>query len=610
MTFSRFGRSLSCLLQVTASLALVAAGLLSSACATSAEWRWDDAPRVVAMSDVHGAHDAFVRTLNASGLLDDNGRWSGGDSHLVITGDLLDRGPDSRDVMDLLMRLEDEAPESGGQVHLLLGNHEVMNLVGDLRYVSEEEYAAFAADEDAGEREHWYGQHLSRLGVEDSVAIREEFERRYPPGFFAHRRAFRADGHYGAWLLQKPVIVVIDGTAFVHGGLAPSVAESGLEGVNRGMVERLRDYVEAMAALTDGGVLQPGDSFYNHSRILDALPVEADRPADVEAAIETLRDLEDSPIHDSDSPLWYRGTVGCSPIVETARLVPVLEVLEASRVVVGHTPTVTHGVLSRLDGRVLEIDTGMLHAYYDGSGHALVIEGDALSVIDEQGAADAIEPDPRLNTEGPVTAAELEEALASGELTEGDKLDDGALAISVRFGEQGYGARFFPARKRDELPELAAYRLDRLLGLYMVPVTVARNVDGREGSLQLLPDELRNERERAEARAGASAWCPLQDQWAAMYRFDTLTFKPVRSAEQILYDRSNWQLILSGHADAFGNGRGRPPYLKEVEVTMDTAWRDALGALSDARLDEALGDILDRSSLRALKRRRDDLLLP
>jgi len=110
-------------------------------------YRFDDAAGVVALSDIHGAYEGFVSALAEAGVVDADGGWQAGARRLVITGDLTDRGPDSRAAMDLLMRLENEAAATGGRVHVLLGNHEVMNLVGALRYVSPGEYAAFAGEE-------------------------------------------------------------------------------------------------------------------------------------------------------------------------------------------------------------------------------------------------------------------------------------------------------------------------------------------------------------------------------------------------------------------------------------------------------------------------------
>src|SRR4249920_2247602 len=111
---------------------------------------------------------------------DDAQHWRGGASHLVSLGDLIDRGPGSRQVLDLLMRLEQEAQKAGGAVHVLLGNHEVMNLVGDLRYVPAAEFTTFAGPEDTKLREEaWH-----KVLAQEPAAVRAEFDAAFPAGFF------------------------------------------------------------------------------------------------------------------------------------------------------------------------------------------------------------------------------------------------------------------------------------------------------------------------------------------------------------------------------------------------------------------------------------------
>jgi hypothetical protein len=77
------------------------------------------------ISDVHG-HLADLRAhLLAAGLLDHDDRWAGGDDHLWVLGDLIDRGPDGIGVVRLVRSLQEQAPE---QVHMLMGNHESLML--------------------------------------------------------------------------------------------------------------------------------------------------------------------------------------------------------------------------------------------------------------------------------------------------------------------------------------------------------------------------------------------------------------------------------------------------------------------------------------------------
>jgi Calcineurin-like phosphoesterase len=120
--------------------------------------RTADAPQVViAIGDVHGDFDDFCMILKRVGLIDEKLHWAGGHATLVQTGDLLDRGLKERQALDLMMSLEEEAAKAGGQVVALLGNHEMMNLMGDLRYVTPELYASFSTpDSDARRRTGWW----------------------------------------------------------------------------------------------------------------------------------------------------------------------------------------------------------------------------------------------------------------------------------------------------------------------------------------------------------------------------------------------------------------------------------------------------------------------
>jgi len=98
--------------------ALLLAALLCNNLATAADlprkWQWTTSEQVVVIGDVHGAYHSLVDLLEQSDLISSDGRWSGGTSHLVMLGDFLDRGPRSREVLDLVMRLQDEAKETGG----------------------------------------------------------------------------------------------------------------------------------------------------------------------------------------------------------------------------------------------------------------------------------------------------------------------------------------------------------------------------------------------------------------------------------------------------------------------------------------------------------------
>jgi hypothetical protein len=271
--------------------------------------------RIVAVGDVHGGFDEFVRVLQDAGVVNRRRQWSGGRTTLVQTGDILDRGPHSRKVMDLLITLERQAAKVGGQVHALVGNHEAMNIAGDLRYVSPEEFAAFRTADSRDLRDTAY-ERLADPERKNDRAYREEWEAERPLGWVEHRLAFGSDGKYGRWLRQRDAITTVDGVLFVHGGLSPTYADQ--------TVGQLNDTIRA--------------EFTDMTRLVDGVAL------------------------DEQGPLWYRGLA----LEPEEQIAPHVDQLLAhhgvSRIVVGHT--VTPGViLPRLGGKVILIDVGLSEAY-------------------------------------------------------------------------------------------------------------------------------------------------------------------------------------------------------------------------------------------------------
>ncbi|MDH3273449.1 MAG: metallophosphoesterase [Gammaproteobacteria bacterium] len=584
-----------------------------AAVANASQWQFDNIDRVVAISDIHGAYGPMVATLQNAGVLDDELAWSGGGTHLVIVGDILDRGPKSRAAMDLLMRVEDEAAIVGGKVHVLIGNHEAMNLVGDLRYVSKAEYAAFADDELAEDRDIWFAAYAAdRGGAEPTEALRAEFDRSYPIGFFAHRRAFSSSGRYGRWLSQKPVVVVINETAFVHGGVSPMIGQIGLDGVNGRLRQELVDYLRNLEVLYEAGVLLPTDNFYEHPMLLEKYLAPLTTEARVIDAMSAVKRLNLSKIHASDGPLWYRGNIACNELVEEDRLDVSLRAIGAKRVVIGHTPTLGRRIMQRFDGRIYEVDTGMLNEHYAGSGNALVMEQGRIFVINQDSEElFSVVPHPRRvgsRQGGYLDAADIEQLLASGNIASTRQDEAGRQLVTVSNGLRGVEAVFAKQSARGFYPEVAAYRLDRLLELDMVPVTAMRELDGEAGSLQFLPYGSIDEVQRAESGKGSSATCPLADQWDAMFVFDALIYNDGRFAQSIRYSQDNWQLLLVGHNRAFARKKGRPKFLQGKELNLTNAWKDALTALSDDVLEDQFSDVLDKKRRRSLGARRNELL--
>ncbi|MDX2412393.1 MAG: metallophosphoesterase [Woeseiaceae bacterium] len=594
-------------------LALLICPFLLCAAAAADDWHYSDVKRIVAVGDVHGAYDALISTLQYSDVIDGDLAWVGGSAHLVFTGDLLDRGPKSRLVMDLIIRLEQEASSAGGMVHLVLGNHEVMNLIGDLRYVSAAEYAAFLDLESAEEREQWYQKY--RLGKPDDSEesiVRWEFDEKAPPGYFGHRRAFRPDGTYGKWLLDKPLMIVINDTLFVHGGVPPLVAERGLAGGNIGLKKELFNYVTARVKLEDAAVMSPVDRFKAVPSMLKQKNLAGEIPDEYFIAMLNILALSQSPLYGPASPTWYRGTATCNTLVEGDQLNFALNKVGAERVVMGHTSTITHQVQQRMNGRIVEIDTGMLKASYEGSGNALIIEGGELSVVNQDGRTDLSPIEPPMivgNDSIAISDAVLADILANGNAAELSDAGTERRLVQVTAGEHSVLAYFreHSGEERD-VPELAAYKLDRMLQLGMVPMTVRREIDGTQGTLEYVPAGTITEFDRAATGKGAQATCSIGKQTGAMRVFDTLINNSARTPSSMLYNPDDLSLMLVDHERSFGADLERPAYLTDIAPAIGDQWCAALSELNDEALRAELGDVLNDDQLAALGARRDALL--
>ncbi len=597
-------------------LAAATAASPGGTAAADSPYRVEGARRVVAFADVHGAYDALAALLRSQGIVDASLRWSGGDAQLVSTGDLVDRGADSRKVLDLLMRLEGEAREAGGAVHVLLGNHEVMNLVGDLRYVNAGEYAAFAGNDDETLREAAWKEAVAR----EPALPRADFDARFPPGYFAHRQAFSPSGTYGAWLLQRPFVLVVGDTAFAHGGLPPIVAEQGLDAANATLHAQLAGYFAAWKNVAAAHPLPGPDDFRGRPAALTAAGA-----ADAAAAVAAL---QEAPAFTTDGPTWYRGQALCHPFIEEENLAAALARLDVARLVVGHTVTPTRRVASRFDGRVILLDTGMLAEAYEGRAAALVIEGGRVGAAYADRPGELAPPEPLPRAVGPRPGAMDDDALAAwlaaAEIVGSEDLPAGitepqritlrkdgvemravAKQLSTDFGA-GHSTKSLNEGDRFEY-DVAAYALDRLLGLDMVPVTVARKVGGHMSAVQFWVEGSINARQMIEAKLAPEGWCPVDPQYNLMNVFDVLVHNTDRTQENLLLTR-DWNVVLIDHSRAFTLEQDAPRLLYQKPVDLPPAFAKRLAALDREALDRSLGPWLHRRQIDALLKRRDRLL--
>jgi len=593
---------------------LIATIALSSppeARAQSAPLQWNGIDRVVAFADVHGAYTELLELLRETGIVDARDHWAAGNTHLVSLGDLLDRGADSRKVMDLLMRLQGEAQATGGQLHVLLGNHEVMNILGDLRYVEATEYASYGDLESSAERAELRQAWETAQGAGSGAA----FDQKFPPGYFGHRAAFSPKGKYGQWLLTLPVAIMLNDTLFMHAGPSNVLHGMSLQELNLRYRTALTDYLGLAGRLEQAKLLQAGDEYYARPQLAkDRLAATAAvNGGTSDAALTDTTQRFDmvaiSALLSQDGPNWYRGTALCNEAAEADVLLPLLQQFGAARLVVGHTPTRDSRAATRFDGRVVKLDAGMNRAVYNGRGAALFLQPSGLTVrYAGQPDATPLKPEGLFVVPNDLDDASVLAALREGEVTVTGPRGPNELNVSVSQGGKHIPAVFQIRGENSTRNEVAAYRLDRLLGLGLVPVTVAREVQGQRGVLQGRPLKWVTQAEVQQQSLRSGGWCRAEPQFQLVYTFDALIGNEGRTAESLLFDSDDWFVYVTSHERAFGTTKGLPAYLKARPPTPGAEVRRRMGTLDEASLQAALGDLVSARGRKAILERRDALL--
>jgi len=605
--------------------------------------------RIVAVGDVHGSYDGLVTILKKSALIDDKNRWVGGNTLLVQTGDILDRGVDVRKVMDLLMSLQRQAGTAGGRVVVLLGNHEVMNIIGITEGVNPDAYKSFIAP-DSEERqkkafEKWYA--LFGAGIEQDnenpEAYIEKWMEEHPPGFFEYIDAMGPEGRYGRWIRSFPTMFKYGATLFLHGGISPVYQEYSVEAINQNIAADILEYDSIKAYLINRGFAEP---YYTVSEIAsvvagilkaaeeeilpESMVVDIPRLTEIEAYFKGL--YETSSIFIEEGPLWFRGFAQW-PDEQLMTYIPEwLEISNAWRVIVSHTPRPGGRIESRLDGSIFLIDTGMLSEFYEG-GQASALEmknGDVFAFY-EKGERYQFPPpkadygiehvwtdlDGNLLPFDTVKEIELSLETASAVSTEvittgvnkPQKVlleKDGVRFNAIfRYQSETQLRRSVPGSRsrtryfRDSYhSEIAAYEMNGILGLNNIPPTVYRTLNGVTGTMQLWAEQTMMEYNIApEDILPPGLATPYNRQKRDMRVFDNLINNIDRNRTNILFD-NNGRLILIDHTRSFAMDRTLPRP-EEVVGCSRRLWH-VLRHLDESEVRRRLSPYLKSSEIDAL----------
>lgn len=308
--------------------------------------------RVIVLGDLNAQNALLRRYLIDLKLMHrKTGAWIGGKTVFVQMGDIPNRGPAARAAMDLMIELRPQAQAAGGDIYWLLGNHEVMSVLGHEAYVTAEEYLEFARPDEIDafytDRTRYIYEQLGAPDVGGYVeplgGKMRAWEEMNAPGREVYRKMMGPTGRYGKYIRRLPIAFRFDQLLFVHGGLSPTWAAHGIEGLQR--------------LSRDEWAKKP--HFYQE---LDPQSI----------------------FRDPLGPLWHRAYCVAKAKMVKTDLAAALDLIGAKMMFVGHTRTdsVDAGAMSqpllRQRGKVIMTDVGLGDPGEPGS--VLVIEKSKIEV--------------------------------------------------------------------------------------------------------------------------------------------------------------------------------------------------------------------------------------
>jgi hypothetical protein len=581
-------------------------GLLS---ASSVPCVWTGVERIVAVGDLHGDYQHFLEILRNPkvGLLDEDLHWSGGRTHLVQMGDILDRGDRAKDILDLLMRLEAEAAAAGGKVHVLIGNHEESTITGISLgypdYVSPKQFVSFLPADFRKAREREYYARPARRDRNDVLSGRGDLngdpglvefwnnililirQRQDPAAALAYVEGFNKV--YGKWLLTKNAVIRINDIIFAHGGISRAFSTWSIQDIN----DTLRLELGAYA-------LHP-----------DRPPTLGGQP------------FEPRVVYNPQAPSWYRQDDAGSQ----AEIDAILSNLGANRIVVGHdflgsggeSPIVRRASdVPRFENKVWMIDTGIGYADVGGLLFALIIDKGTFDFYAaSEGGAGGTRPAAQ-GGEGPRTAEEIERFLeratpqivVSGAAGRTDPwrvslASDGAIL----WGQFKYIRRPRPEPIPDSYTyELAAYRLSRYLGLRLVPPVVERMIKDTPGALQAFVENALSEADRKKDGIPPPDPEAYDRAMADLKVFENLVREDCGNDKDTLVRKDTGEVYRVDFSQAFAPETGLAPGCP-IRRCSQALYRALLGWQRD-KVRALLEPYLNEAEMQALHARRDALV--
>lgn len=583
-------------------IGLIISSLCVSLYAKSKQCVWKDIERIIAIGDIHGDYDNFVKILKEAGLVDDSLKWSGGKTHFVQTGDILDRGDYPKEVFDLIKKLEIEAEEAGGKVHMLLGNHEEMNITGVVfryDYVSPKQFASFLPDAFRQKKENEFLKKLNNsseiMSNSDPTLLDSYLETNWNKVMKDSRNeeirklyVNTFNRNYGQWIIEHNTVIKINDIIFSHGGISERYASWPLEKINDVTREELNIFRLA------------------YKRGINPI-------------------IQREVLYMPDSPLWNRDLALKDEETYGKIVDKILQSLGANYMVIAHTPPGSPVIpesqrdeiifRTRFNQKVWMIDTG-ISDFYHGILSFLRVENGEFYMREwrEEEYKKEAPFEPSQITEEEVSREDVEYYLLNAAVVTVHKeavpgrtaawrinLDDGELKRRAMF-------KVVDDRRPTLLPdsykyEMASYALDKLLGFGKIPPMVEREIESTKGSLQVRVENCIGLDEQQMKNLTPPDPEAFANSLEEINVFENLVYNERKELDDILIQEESWRVFRVDFSEAFSPA---PNLIPEQKITRcsKTLFQN-LQKISNALLEARLADYLNEEEMAALIKRKD-----
>lgn len=307
--------------------------------------------RIIVIGDIHGDWDITINSLKIAKLIDNNNNWIGGETVVVQVGDQIDRCrysgipcnepsatvPDEGNdwkILNFFTKLHNQAQKYGGAVYSLLGNHELMNVEGDFRYVSYE-----------GLREFDNFKKPTNVNVDiDGELLYNNNNEIIEDGNSARRWLFKPGNPISEFLAcTRQIAIIIGSNIFVHAGILPKIAKKySVSNLNQLMTLYLLEKLDKPSEYKD--VFNSSDYSPLWNRVYGKL------------GLEKYNNIFPNQTNNNIDPITSKN--------ECAKLLnPIKEIYQVDKIFIGHTPLTENGIGSVCDGKIWLTDYGSSKAF-------------------------------------------------------------------------------------------------------------------------------------------------------------------------------------------------------------------------------------------------------